>query len=297
MSRLSIETLAVISPGDMGHAVARTLLEHGLRVVTCLAGRSERTKALSRRAGIEEIASLEELVKASDLILSIVPPSQAIRLSRQVAGILERTKAKSYFADCNAVSPQTARTIDAIITAAGGRFIDASIIGSPPGKGESPRFYASGPHASVMSKLDGKGIKICLIGDEVGRASGIKMCYAAWTKGSQALWISLLTTAKILGLSEELREELLYSQSAVYKQIEKQIPAIPVKARRWIGEMEEIASTFETAGLTPYFHKGASETYRMVGSTPLADETPENLDTNRTLNETISTFARCVQKK
>ena len=296
MRKLSLRTIAVISPGDMGHAVGRTLLKHGLRVVTCLEGRSDRTRSLSHQVGIEEVSSLEELVMISDLILSVIPPSQAIALARQVAGILKKSKTV-YFADCNAVSPQTARTIDDIITAAGGRFIDASIIGSPPGKGKPPRFYASGPHAGIMSELDGKGIKIILIGDEVGRASGIKMCYAAWTKGSQALWIALLTAAKVIGLSEELREEFLFSQPAIYKQVEKQIPGIPVKARRWVGEMEEIASTFKHAGLTPYFHKGASETFRMVGSTPLADETPENLDTSRTLEETISIFAQRIRKK
>lgn len=273
------------------------LRENGLRVVTYLGGRSERTRGLSRLAKIEELPTLEELVKQSDLILSLIVPSEAIALAEQIAGVIRSAKTKTHFADCNAISPQTARKIDAIITAAGGRFTNASIIGSPPGKGEPPRFYTSGPHASVMSELDGKGIKVCPIGDEIGRASGIKMCYAAWTKGSQALWITLLTAAKAMGLSDELKEELLHSQPSVYKQIEKQIPGTPVKARRWVGEMNEIASTFEHLGLTPYFHKGAGEVFQFVGKTPFADETPENLNTNRTLDETISVFNQYLQKK
>lgn len=297
MRKLSIKTVAILSPGDMGHAVGRALREHDLRVVTCLEGRSDRTKTLSRRVGIQELQSLEELVRQTDLILSIIPPSEATELARRVAGVLQTTKIKTYFADCNAISPQTARKIGTMITEAGGHFIDASIIGNPPGKGEPPRFYASGPHANIMSQLDGKGINVRVIGGNVGQASGIKMCYAAWTKGSQALWITLLTAAEAIGLSKELREEFLYSQSTAYEQIAKQIPAIPVKARRWVGEMDEISSTFEDLGLTPHFHKGASDVFRSIAATPLANETPESLNKDRTLEQTISVFAKYVRKR
>ena len=294
---MSIQTVAIISPGEMGHAVGRALREHGLRVVTCLEGRSNRTKTLSRSAGIENLQSLEELVKQSDLILSIIPPSQAMELARRVASALQATRIKTYFVDCNAISPRTVKEIDAIITEAGGRFIDASIIGHPPGKGDPPRFYASGPHVNIMAQLDRKGINVRLIGNRVGQASGIKMCYAAWTKGSQALWITLLTAARMLGLEKELREEFLYSQAAAYQKITKQIPAIPVKADRWVGEMDEIASTFEELGLSPHFHKGASDVFRSIAATPLADETPERSDKNRTLEQTVSVFARYISER
>jgi len=294
---MSIRTVAVLSPGDMGHAVGRVLKENGLRVVTCLSGRSDRTKELARHANIENLPTLEDLIDQSDLILSVVVPSEAINLAQQVAKVLQAKRADSFYADCNAVSPQTAKKIGEIISSAGGRFINASIIGSPPGKGESPRFYVSGAHAKIMSELDGKRIEVRFIGNEIGRASAIKMCYAALTKGSQALWIALLTAAESMGLTNELRQELLESQSVVYKQMEKQVPGVPVKARRWVGEMEEIASTFAHVGLTPQFHKGASEIFRFVGQTSLAEETPENRDRSRTLEQTISIFASNLKKK
>jgi 3-hydroxyisobutyrate dehydrogenase-like beta-hydroxyacid dehydrogenase len=294
---MSIRTVAVLSPGDMGHAVGRVLKENGLRVVTCLSGRSDRTKQLAHRANIEDVPTLEGLIDQSDLILSIIVPSEAISLAKEVARVLQAKQSSSFYADCNAVSPQTAKKIDAIISSAGGRFINASIIGSPPGKGEFPRFYVSGVHAKIMSELDGKGIEVRFIGNEIGRASAIKMCYAALTKGSQALWIALLTAAESMGLTNELRQEFLESQSTVYKQMEKQVPGVPVKARRWVGEMEEIASTFAHLGLTPQFHKAASEIFRFVGQTTLAEETPETRDASRTLEQTISVLARSLEKK
>ena len=145
-----------------------------------------------------------------------------------------------------------------------------------------------------MSELDGKGIDVRPIGDAVGRASGIKMCYAALTKGTYALQVALLTAAEAMGLSEELRAELMYSQPEAYKSMEGQLPGLPAKAFRWIGEMEEIAATFDHVGVTPYFHQGAADVFRLLSETPFAQETPETVDRSRTLAQTMSVVARSL---
>ncbi|MCH7744680.1 MAG: DUF1932 domain-containing protein [Chloroflexi bacterium] len=129
------------------------------------------------------------------------------------------------------------------------------------------------------------------LGDAIGRASGIKMCYAAMTKGTSALYLALLTTAEAMGLSDELATEFKSSQSEVYKRMEGGLPSLPSKAFRWVGEMEEIAATFEHVGVTPFFHQGAAEMYRLLSETPFARETPETIDESRTLKQTISVIA------
>ena len=291
---MAVKTVAILSPGDMGHAVGRALGEHGLEVITCLKGRSERTRELARRGNIRDVSSLDRMVSQADLVLSILVPAKAVSVARQVADALRATGGDTPFADCNATSPQTAEAMDAVITEAGGRFIDASIIGGPPRQGASPRFYVSGKHAAVMSELDGKGIAVRPIGDTIGRASGIKMCYAALTKGTSALHVALLTAAQAMGLSEELRTEFLSSQPEAYKRMEAQVPRLPASAFRWIGEMEEIAATFDHVGVTPYFHLGAAEVFRLLSETPFAQETPESLDQGRTLAQTISVAAQSL---
>ena len=45
---MGVKTIAIQSPGDMGHAVGKVLRENGFDVVTCLAGRSQRTLDLAR---------------------------------------------------------------------------------------------------------------------------------------------------------------------------------------------------------------------------------------------------------
>ena len=284
---VKINTVAVISPGDMGHAVGQSLLEHGLDVITCLVGRSTRTQNLSRQANIREVATLEDLVTQADLILSILVPSEALRVAIEMGKALLNTGANTYFVDCNAISPQKTLELESVISDSGGRYIDASIIGSPPGRQQPPRFYVSGAHHQAMTQLNDMGISIRTLGDEVGKASGIKMCYAGLTKGTTALHVALLTAAEVSGLAEDLFMELKYSQSNTLKEMEARIPRIPANAFRWIGEMDEIADTYSHLGVTPNFHRGAADVYQLLSQTPYASENAESIDPNRTLRETI----------
>ena len=81
--------------------------------------------------------------------------------------------------------------------------------------------------------------------------------------------------AHALGLSEELAQELM--GSSIYRAMKEGIPTMPRRSRRWFGEMEEIAATFESLGLTPSMFLGAAEMYRLVGKTPLGDPTSRGL--------------------
>ena len=287
---MALGTVAILSPGSMGSAVGQALRESGYDVVTNLDGRSERTRALAEEAGFRAVSGIDCIVEEADLVMSILVPSEAISVAREAAAAMKRTGASPAYADCNAVSPDTARELGNIIEAAGGRFIDAGIIGGPPGSGSPPRFYASGPHEAVIGELDGKGIIVPLLGGEVGRASAIKMCYASLTKGVSALQTAALVAAHRLGLSSELESEMSSSQANVLAQMQSVI-GLPGKAFRWVGEMEEIAATFESVGVTGNFHHGAAEIFRMVADSPLGDERPETIDPNRTLQETVEVFA------
>lgn len=293
---MRVRTVGILSTGDMGHSVGRVLREGGFDVVTCLTGRSERTRQLAGEAEIRDIPEMDDLVREVDLILAILVPDQAKPLARQAAASIKRTGTQPAYADCNAIAPNTSKQIDEIISSAGGRYIDAGIIGGPPSQDEQTRFYASGPHEDILTQLDGFGILVRPMGGEVGRASGIKMCYASVTKGTVALHAAVLTTAESLGLSRELLAELEESQGQRLRAMES-IKTLSAKAFRWVGEMEEIAATYESAGVTPHFHQGAAEIFRMIADSPIGDERPETIDRNRSLEETVAIFAAYVMDK
>ena len=136
---MAFNTVAILSPGDMGHAVGQRLRENELDVVTCLAGRSERTLALAEKAGIRDVSTMEELVEQSDLIMSMTVSAAVPALCREVAGAIKATGADTLFAECNAIAPQLTCKMEPIITEAGSRFVDVSIIGGPA----SPRLQSA----------------------------------------------------------------------------------------------------------------------------------------------------------
>jgi 3-hydroxyisobutyrate dehydrogenase-like beta-hydroxyacid dehydrogenase len=291
-----MRTVALVSPGDMGQAVGALLVHGGVRVVICLAGRSDRTRALARAAGFTEVLTLDALVRESELVLSIVPPVQAVAVARDIAAALGATGSRLTYVDCNAIAPRTAREVAAVIEPTGSGFVDSGIIGGPPRDGHSPRFYASGPDRADFGALRDAGLDVRLLGDEVGEASAVKMCYAALTKGTTAIATELLIAARKLGVYDTLVAELRDSQPAQAKRMADAVPAMPGKAHRWIAEMEEIARTFEDVGLTPLIFQGAAEMYRLTASSEIGGERPETVDRFRGVDGTVDALTRASEK-
>lgn len=285
-----IETVAIYSPGDMGHAVGKVLAEHGVRVIASLADRSPRTRHLAQQAGIQDVGTRATLVQEADLILSILVPDQAVAAAQAVAQSMTETRRTLVYVDCNAIAPQTAQVVGQVITQAGGHFVDGSIIGPPPRKPGSTRFYASGQAVASFAQLRDYGLEIIDLGAEVGQASAFKMCYAALTKGLTALSTELLVAAETFGISTALAHEFEQSQGQLYKQMQQALPGMPAKAHRWIGEMEEIAQTFGAIGLTPQILAGAADLYRFVNRTTLGQLAPE--DPKPSFHTMIETLAQ-----
>ncbi len=267
---MAVETVAILSPGSTGGAVGRELSKHGLDVITCLSRRSERTRETAEESGFREVPDMASLVRDADLMLSILEPAMAGTVAAVVSDAMKTTGAKPVFADCNAVSPQSAHVMAQAVEGVGGVFIDASIVGEPPSDGYSPRLYASGPEASILADLDGRGIRVITVGDEIGRASAIKMCHSSLAKGAIALRVAFLIAARRLDVYDEVCAELRQSLGEDYDHI--QAPTgVPAKSYRWISEMEQVAATFEAVSLSASMSLGAANLFKLVGSTPLAD--------------------------
>ena len=180
-------------------------------------------------------------------------------------------------------------------TGAGGRFVDVSIIGGPSRPEYGPHFYASGAQADEFAQLNNFGLTALKLEGRVGQASGIKMCYAAMTKGTSALYSQLLMAAEMMGLTEPLLAEFQSGQQEVLQRMERSIPTVPPRSRRWVSEIEEIRDTFARLGMTPHLFEVVAEMYRLIGSTPLGEEYHESRDRDRTFGGTIRQLARHVK--
>jgi 3-hydroxyisobutyrate dehydrogenase-like beta-hydroxyacid dehydrogenase len=232
------------------------------------------------------------------VLLAILPPAEAPGLAARVAAGLKAAGSRLLYADCNAVSPATARGIGQQIEAAGGAFVDASLIGLPPGRAPAPtRLYASGAEAERLGFLAGcddeGALEVRVLGPEPGAASGLKMAYAGLTKGSFALHALGLVLAQRLGLWGELVRELETSRPEVWRAMQT-LRFLPADSERWIGEMQEIAATFRESGLPAGVHEAAEQVFRALAATPFARETRETLDTGRSLEATLAALSAAL---
>ena len=268
---MAVQTVGILSPGEMGAGVGAALRASGLTVFTCLAGRSPASHERARAAGIEDVPDLAALAARCDLILSILVPAHAREVAAAVGDAARASGATTVLADCNAIAPQTVKAIATDLDGSGVTLVDGGIVGGPPRNGQGPRVYASGTAAHVLSELDGRGIDVVDVGPVIGKASAVKMCYAAMTKGTTALRTALLVAARRLDVYDELIAEMEHSQAAALGAATQGMRRLPNVAYRWIGEMEEIASTFAHVGVTPDFHTGAAQVFREVDAAFASD--------------------------
>jgi 3-hydroxyisobutyrate dehydrogenase-like beta-hydroxyacid dehydrogenase len=269
-----VQTVGIVSPGAMGSALADTLVRGGARVVTTLAGRSERSARLAATAPIELLPDLAAVVREAEVVLSVVPPEAAPTVADDVAVAAEEESVAPLYADLNAISPATARGL------AGGRLelVDGSISGPPPAKGRTTRVYLSGPRAGEIAALPFAGVELVVVGDEVGSASAVKMSTASVYKGTSALLAQALLAAHANGVLEHVLADLRAGAPHLVSNVERRIAVAASKSGRYVGEMREIAATQDAAGLTPAMFEGIAEVYARLADTQLARADPEDVE-------------------
>jgi 3-hydroxyisobutyrate dehydrogenase-like beta-hydroxyacid dehydrogenase len=255
------ESIGVISPGDMGVAIAASAIHNGHHVYWASEGRSEDTRKRAAEHDLIDVGTLEALCKQCSILLSVIPPSAAEKVAEDViAQHFDGT-----LADLNAISPQRAQRIGRRLEGAGITFVDGGIVGPPPWQPKTTWLCLSGSHSDTIANCFTNGpVQTEILGDRVGDASTLKMCYGAYTKGLTALIAGVLGTAENLGVRESLMRRWADDGSGLDRTAALRVTRITDRAWRWVGEMEEIASTFELANMPRGFHDAARNIYERL---------------------------------
>jgi 3-hydroxyisobutyrate dehydrogenase-like beta-hydroxyacid dehydrogenase len=267
--------VAVIAPGNMGAGVGARLSENGVRVLTSLEGRSEASRTRAAKAGM--IGASDRDIAAVDIILSIVPPGEALALAEKLAPALRASNAKPVYVDCNAVSPRTASRVAAVIEQTGTPFVDGGIVGGPPRAGYGgPVIYISGADCARVEVLNDFGLVIRRLDGGIGAASAIKMSYGGITKGLTAIGTAMALAASRAGVADALHAELAASQPHLLAYLTRSVPGMFGKAYRWVAEMEEIAS-FTGSKAEDAMYEGIADLFERLA----ADNNGEQADIAR----------------
>jgi len=264
--------LGILHPGEMGLSIAGTAQNTGHRVYWVSEGRSPQTAERAARLGLVDAQTLARLCEACPVILSVCPPDAAEAVSTSVLA----QGFTGLYVDMNAIAPQRAIRIGEAMAARGARFVDGGIVGGPAWKPNSTWLYLSGEHAQTAAGYFVAGpLETCVIGDTIGKASALKMCFAAYSKGTTALLSAVLATSESLGVRTELEQQWSRDGSNFAEQAPQKVRQVTAKAWRFAGEMDEIAATLEAAGLPGEFHSAAAIIYRRMAEFKNAPTLPE----------------------
>lgn len=255
--------IGILHPGEMGISIAASAIGNGHPVYWLAQGRSEMTRARAEKHHLSELGLLSEFCDTCEIILSVCPPHAAEEVARSVmeAGF------QGLYLDANAISPQRAIKLGGEMEASGIDFVDGGIIGGPAWAPQETWLYLSGRHANKIAACFANGpLETKIISDDIGKASALKMCYAAYTKGTTALLAAVLAAAETLDVREELYQQWDIDDPGFSDQVNGRVRRVTAKAWRFEGEMKEIASTFDSAGLPDGFHRAAAEIYHRMAT-------------------------------
>ena len=264
--------IGLLHPGEMGVSVAASAINNGHQVFWLPKGRSAKTVERAEKHGLFAMDSLGVMCQECEIILSVCPPHAA----EDVADVVIKEGYSGLYLDANAISPKRAQSIGGKMKTAGIDYVDGGIIGGPAWEPKNTWLHLSGEKAGEIVSIFSKGpLETKVIGSEIGKASALKMCYAAYTKGTSALLSAIIATAESNGVRKELADQWDVDDVGFSEQVNRRVRRVTAKAWRFEGEMREIAETFEDAGLPSEFHNAAAEIYNRMAGFKDSPETPE----------------------
>ncbi|MBT7191833.1 MAG: NAD(P)-dependent oxidoreductase [Anaerolineae bacterium] len=264
--------IGFLHPGAMGISLATSAQNSGHEACWISDGRSTETRQRAEEHHLSDLQTLPLLTRTCSAIVSICPPHAAEDVAKSVAA----QNFDGLYVDANAISPQRAIRIQEIVEKAGAHFVDGSVIGGPAWKPNNTWLQLSGDYAQDIATLFSKGpLETNIIGKEIGKASALKMAYAAYSKGTTALLAAILATAENFDVRNELEAQWAKYEPEFVEEAHARTKRVTAKAWRFAGEMDEIAETFAEAGLPSGFHEAAGEIYHRIADFKGATETPE----------------------
>jgi 3-hydroxyisobutyrate dehydrogenase-like beta-hydroxyacid dehydrogenase len=237
--------VGILHPGNMGIFVAASTQNSGCEVYWVSEGRSAQTHERAAKFSLRDAGTLSQLCETCSILISVCPPHAAEDVADQVLSC----GFTGLYVDANAISPQWVARIGEKMRAAGVAFVDGGIVGGPAWESGDTWLYLAGEQAGTVAACFSAGpLQIGVVGEAIGKASALKMCYAAWTKGSTALLSAILATADAFDVWENLRVQWDRDWPDFSERAVNRARRVTAKAWRFAGEMDEISSTFEAAG-------------------------------------------------
>jgi len=259
-----VSRIAVLYPGGLGAVLGRAIVRAGDTAITCLSGRSEATCARALNSGFVVVPSLEEVVRRSEIVISLVPAAAALETAHRFACSLEsvHTEMPPIFVDANSVAPRTKLRVAEILAAKQVPCIDGAFFGPTNELGKNNLLALSGPDTARIAQLLEKAVEVRQLGPSVGQASALKMALTILTKALPALFLEIVCASGTRDQLNSVLEMMRRLYPGIIGFLERTIPTYPVYAERRKCELEEAASWLHEADQSGYMTLSAVKVLR-----------------------------------
>ncbi|WEK45773.1 MAG: DUF1932 domain-containing protein [Candidatus Andeanibacterium colombiense] len=246
--------LALIGFGEAGSTFARAgewaAAAHGWDILP------ERRAAMEELGVVVAIGAADALTGA-EIALSLVTADTALAVAQDGAPYL---RPGTIWCDMNSAAPETKRAAAKAIEAAGGRYVDVAVMAPvDPAALRVPLLLAGSAAAEAEALLNRLGFaNTRIVGDEVGRASAIKMIRSVMVKGIEALSWECAEAARAAGVLDEVTASLDASDSRApwAEKFAYNAERMEHHGLRRAAEMEESAKTLLDLGVEPVMTRG-----------------------------------------
>ncbi len=194
-----------------------------------------------RECGVRLAASMEELMGAADLVISVTSCDEALNTEQQAHPYL---RAGQYYLDFNSAVPAIKRQLQQRVEPTGAIFVDGGILDSPMNGWHKIPVGVSGEHAQeVVDILNGSGMNLRYIGPKVGQASGLKILRSIFTKGLEALLLETFASAYRYEVLPDVYGSIqeMFAREPIPRMLERMVTTDVVHARRRAVEVGGVA--------------------------------------------------------
>ncbi|MFB0614271.1 NAD(P)-dependent oxidoreductase [Aurantiacibacter poecillastricola] len=252
--------MAIIGFGEAGAAFAGAADWRG---TACAYDLSPARRAAMGEAGVKSCDNAVDALANAQLILSLVTADQALQAAIDYAPLIAPG---AIWCDMNSVAPDTKRAAAKAIEAAGGRYVDVAVL-SPvdPARLAAPLLVSGLSAADAAQNLRDIGFtNVREAGEEIGRASAIKLCRSIMVKGIEALSDEMMAAAAAAGVTDDVLASLdasdkpmRWADRAAYN-----LERMATHGLRRAAEMDEAAKMLQQLGVDPAMTRGTVQRQR-----------------------------------
>jgi 3-hydroxyisobutyrate dehydrogenase-like beta-hydroxyacid dehydrogenase len=251
-------TIGFVGFGEAGSHIAKGLKSAGLSRIFAFDIAPDQVRHRAAEAGVPLLASNRELADSARIIFSTVTCARANEAAGQTAPYL---KSHHIYADLNSVSPALKQDIDKVISASGAGFVEAAVMSPVPPAGHRSPILLGGKAAPAFVELMAPfGMRLQVVGENVGVAAATKMFRSIIVKGLEALMFECVLASVPYGADERVFSSLSESFPGIdwQKLANYMVSRVVIHGERRAREMEEVAETLKSLGIEPVMAEAAA---------------------------------------